>query len=256
MDMQIKEKFEALWKKYFNDAEPPITFYYTDEEGHAALVKPSSAHRCVIRDLTKVRKGNSFCYNADSIGCFGGKRYLGFAEKAMPEFEDFFSSFLSCGIAGQIQGERYKKSPELVKKGLKYWPTFKAPARFIVFKRWDNLEKSDSPEVVIFSAQPDVLAGLFTLANFDEAEPNGVFAPFCAGCASIVQYPYLEGKSQRSRGVIGLFDISARPFVPRNVLTFSVPINKFAKMIDNMEESFLITNSWKQVQKRIGFGDR
>ena len=58
MDMKIKEKFEPLWKKYFNDAELPISFYYTDEEGHAELVKPTSAHRCVIRDLAKVRKGN------------------------------------------------------------------------------------------------------------------------------------------------------------------------------------------------------
>jgi hypothetical protein len=114
------------------------------------------------------------------------------------------------------------------------------------------LEKTDSPEVVIFFAQPDVLSGLFTLANFDEAEPNGVFAPFSAGCGSIVQYPYLEGRSRRPRGVIGMFDVSARPFVPGNVLTFSAPMNKFMQMIDNMEASFLITGSWQKVQKRIG----
>jgi hypothetical protein len=29
-------------------------------------------------------------------------------------------------------------------------------------------------------------------------------------------------------------------------------MNKFARMIDNMEESFLITDSWKKVQKRTG----
>lgn len=248
MDTRIKEKFSLLWKKYFDAAEFPITFYYTDEEGHAELLKPTSGHRCIIGDLLKVRKGSSISYNAESVGCFGGKRYLGFSQRIMPDFE----YFLSCGIPGKLEGERYKKSPELVKEGFKYAPPFKAPARFIVFKRWDNLEKSDNPEVVSFFAQPDVLAGLFTLANFDEAEPNGVFAPFCAGCGSIVQYPYLEGKSQRPRGVIGLFDISARPFVSREVLTFSVPMTKFLRMLDNMEESFLITDSWKKVQKRIG----
>ena len=248
MDMRVKEKFGALWERYFNHAELPLTFYYTDEEGRAELVKPTSGHRCVIGDLLRVRKGDSFCYNADSVGCFGGKRYLGFSHRIMPDFE----YFLSCGIPGKLNGERYKKSPELVKEGMKYAPPFKTPARFIVFKRWEKLEKPDNPEVVIFFAQPDVLAGLFTLANFDEAEPNGVFAPFSAGCGSIVQYPYLEGKSQRPRGVMGLFDISARPFVPRDVLTFSVPVNKFLVMLDNMEESFLITDSWKKVQKRIG----
>ena len=248
MDMKIQEKFVVLWNKYFKSAELPVVFYYTDEEGHADLVKPASGHRCVIGDLLKVRRGSSLCYNAESVGCFGGKRYLGFSQTIMPDFE----YFLSCGIPGKLDGERYKKSPELVKEVMEYAPAFQAPARFIVFKRWDRLEKPDKPEVVIFFAQPDVLAGLFTLANFDEAEPNGVFAPFSAGCGSIVQYPYLEGKSKCPRGVIGLFDISARPFVPRDVLTFSVSVNKFLRMVGNIEESFRTTSSWKKIQKRIG----
>jgi len=48
-----------------------------------------------------------------------------------------------------------------------------------------------------------------------------------------------------------MFDPSARPFVPNNVLTFSVPMNKFVRMIENMEESFLITDSWRRIQKRL-----
>ncbi|MBM3157818.1 MAG: hypothetical protein FJ004_11135 [Chloroflexi bacterium] len=247
MDIKIKEKFIARWKKHFNDAELPITFYYTDEEGRAELAKPGSLPRCVIAALSKIRDGKSYAFNADSVGCFGGKRYLGFAQKIMPKFE----YFLSCGIPGELEGERYKKSPELVKKAMEHAPAFKAPARFVVFKRWDMLRESDNPEVVIFFAQPDVLAGLFTLANFDEAEPNGVFAPFSSGCGSIFQHPYLEIASSRPRGVIGMFDISARPFVPANMLSFAIPMNKFVGMIDNMEESFLITGSWKKVQKRV-----
>jgi uncharacterized protein (DUF169 family) len=248
MDVKIVEKFSLLWRTYFNGAESPVTFYYTDEEGHAELAKPGSVPRCVIGAIAKVREGKSFCFDAESIGCFGGRRYLGFAAHIMDDFE----YFLSCGIPGKLRGERYKKSPELVKEAMKLAPSFKAPARFVVFKRWDMLQKSDDPEVVIFFAQPDVLAGLFTLANFDEAEPNGVYAPFGSGCSTIVQYPYLEKQSSRPRGVIGMFDSSARPFVPSSVLTFSVPMNKFYRMIENMEESFLITDTWKRIQKRIG----
>jgi len=252
MDTKIKEEFSVLWKKYFDDAQLPVTFYYTNEEGHAELVKPDSVPRCLIGALSDVRTGSSFCFNIDSIGCPGGKRCLGFTEETTPNIE----YFLSCGIPGKLEGERYKKSPELVKETRKYSLGFKAPGRFIVFKRWDMLEKSDAPEVVIFFAQPDVLSGLFTLANFDEAEPNGVFAPVCSGCGAIVLYPYLERDSDRPRGVIGMFDISARPFVPKKVLTFSVPMNKFVRMIENMEESFLITDSWRRVQKRIGLVER
>jgi uncharacterized protein (DUF169 family) len=250
MDTSIKDKFTAQWQKYFGDTELPITFYYTDEAGHAEMAKEAPkppARRCIIAELFQVRKGKSLCYSGNTVGCFGGKRYLGFSEGIAPNFE----YFLSYGIPGKLEGERYKKSPEIVKEMMTSSPSFKAPASYIVFKRWDMLEESDNPEVVIFFAKPDVLSGLFTLANFDEAEPNGVFTPFCAGCGSIVQYPYLEMKSERPRGILGMFDVTARTCVTEDILTFAVPINKFIKMVDNMEESFLITHAWEPVHKRI-----
>ena len=247
MDMQIKERFLEKWKEYFDGTNLPITFYYSNEAGNAEMVKSPSGHQCIIGVLSRVQKGTSLCFNLESIGCFGGKRYLGFTHEIMPDFE----YFLSCGIPGKLEGERYKKTPELVKEVMKRMPEFKAPARFIVFKRWDKLEKQDNPEVVIFFAQPDVLSGLFTLTSFDEADPNGVFAPFSAGCGSIVQYPYLEKDSTRPRGVLGMFDVSARPFVPKETLTFALPMKKFQRMIENMEESFLTTLSWDKVRARI-----
>ncbi|MFC2018071.1 DUF169 domain-containing protein [Chloroflexota bacterium] len=247
MNLDIKDKFQLLWERYFNHAELPITFYYTKEEGHAELVGPNMMTRCAIGALSHVRKGRPLCFNVDSVGCPGGKRYLGFTKGLIPDFE----YFLSFGIPGKMEGERYKKTPEIVKESMKYWPEFEAPAPFIVFKRWDMLEETDSPEVVIFFAEPDVLSGLFTLFNFDEAGQDQVIAPFGAGCNTIVQYPYLETGSDHPRAVIGMFDISARPLVPGNTLTFTVPIGKLTTMTENIEESFLITKSWRAVQKRI-----
>ncbi len=248
MDATFKEKFLKLWRKYFNNAELPITFYYTDEAGHAPAVKAGSGTRCIIGAMVKIQKGEPMAFDVDSVGCPGGKRYLGFAENLMPDFE----YFLSCGIPGKLEGERYKKTPEMVKEYMKkHAPAMKAPGKYIVFKRWDNLDAKDSPEVVIFFAKPDILAGLFTLASFDEVEQDMVITPFGSGCASIVQYPYLETKSASPRAVIGMFDVSARPVVDKDTLTFAAPMSKFKRMVDNMEESFLITPSWAKVQKRI-----
>jgi len=247
MDIELKDKFITLWRKYFNNAEPPITFYYSDGEGHAVQVDPESGPRCVVNALAGVRDGNSLCLDADSIGCPGGKRYLGFTENITPNFE----YFLSYGIPGSVRGERYCKSPELVREMMEQMPIFKAPGRFIIFKRWDGLDKLDNPEVVIFFAEPDVLSGLFTLARFDEADRNAVSVPFGSGCSTIVQYPYLEKGSNNPKAIIGMFDPSARPFVPRNVITFSIPMSKFINMVDNMEESFLITDTWRRIQERI-----
>ena len=165
----------------------------------------------------------------------------------MPEFE----YFLSYGIPGKLEGERYKKSPELVREVMKKQPAFIAPERFIVFKRWDLLEEGDRPEVVVFFARPDVLSGVFTLSNFDQAEPEGVIAPFGAGCSTIVQYPYMEKDKKKPRAVLGMLDVSARPCVPSDVITLAIPMSKFTGMIGNMEESFLITDSWRKVKRRI-----
>lgn len=181
MDMETQDKFIRLWRKFFNNAELPITFYYSDRGEQAELAKPGSVDRCVIGALVEVRKGRSYSFNSDSIGCFGGRRYLGFAGKM----------------------------------------------------------------------RPDVLSGLFTLMNFDESQPEAVIAPMGSGCSSIVSYPYLEKDSPHPRAVIGMFDPSARPHLPEDALSFSVPMTKFVRMIENMESSFLITDTWKTLQKRI-----
>jgi len=247
MKKELKEGFIRLWSKYFPKADLPITFYYNDEEDGLKVVSAKTSHRCLIANLVKVREGMPLRFGADSIGCAGGRRYCGFSHTLRKNFE----YFLSCGIPGELEGERYKESPEIVKEVMAHWPKFQAPKKFIVFKRWDKLADADNPEVVIFFATPDVLSGLYTLAGFDEVE-DCVIAPFGAGCASVVEYPYLEKDSDHPRCVLGLFDPSARPYVPAHTLTFAAPLKRFERMVGNMEESFLITPTWKTIRRRIG----
>jgi hypothetical protein len=252
MDLRLKEQFLAGWTKYFSGAELPITFYYTNEEGRAELQpKPAaSSHglpRCVIGQLARVRQGQPIALSVDSVGCFGGKRFLGFKQDVPPNFE----YFLSCGIPGKLEGERYKRTPELVNQTLKRAPAIKAPGRFVVFKRWDQLEELDRPEVVIFFAPPDVLAGLFTLTYYDSVDPDAVICPMGSGCSSIVQNPYLEKDSSHPRAVLGMFDVSARPFVPPQMLTFALPMKRFEALVGYMDESFLITEAWGHVRNRL-----
>ena len=250
MDIALRDRFVALWTKYFGPADLPLALFYTDDPAGLEVAPPASGRRCMVGDLVKVREGQPLCAEAHSIGCMGGKRYLGFSDELMPNFE----YFLSYGIPGQMDGERYKKSPELVREAMGRQKTFHAPARYFVAKRWDQLAEGDTPAVVVFFAKPDVLAGLFTLANYDEVDAYGVVAPFGAGCGTIVQYPFFENASDHPRCVLGTFDVSARPFVPADALSFSVPMKKFATMVANMDESFLVTKSWGAVHRRIEKG--
>jgi hypothetical protein len=247
MDIGTRDHFIQQWKKYFNNADLPITFYFTDDPGSAKLVPRGGKWSCLICQLKKVIAGESLAFNSDALKCGGAKRYLGFTDKMRPNFE----YFLSYGIENKMEGERYKKTPEIVKELMNNQKKLDIPGKYIVFKRWNNLNEYDDPDVVIFFATPDILSGLFTLASYDQSEPSSTFAPFSAGCGSIVYYPYLEKGADQPRAVIGMFDVSARPCVPSNTLTFSVPMIKFKKMIGYMAESFLITDSWKEVQKRI-----
>ena len=247
MDTNLKERFLQLWEKYFGSSELPITFYYHKEPQNARIVTKAKGRSCLICELAKVRNGESLAYDADAIACGGAKRYLGYSDTIRHNFE----YFLSCGIPGKMEGERYIRTPEMVLELQKEQKTVKdAKGNYIIFKRWDKLEEIDEPAVVIFFAKPDVLSGLFTLTNFDQVEPNSTYTPFGAGCSSIVHYPYLEKDADRPRAVIGMFDPSARPCVPANILSFAVPMIKFERMIDYMEESFLITDTWETVKKR------
>jgi uncharacterized protein (DUF169 family) len=247
MKIEIRDHFIKQWKKYFNNADLPITFYYTDNPGESEIVPTTGKWNCIICQLQKVRSGQSLAFTAESIKCGGAKRYLGFADTIRPNFE----YFLSCGIEDEMEGERYIQTPQLVLDLMKKQKKLSINGKYIIFKRWDKLNENDNPDVAIFFAAPDILSGLFTLANFDQSEPDSTITPFAAGCGSLVYFPYIEKDSQRPRAVIGLFDVSARPCVQEGILTFSVPMVKFTKMIGYMDESFLITNSWKKVQNRI-----
>ncbi len=173
---------------------------------------------------------------------------MGFLEKARPNIE----YFLSCGIPGELEGERYIKTPELARK---YFGTMKpkpAPANYCVFKPVEHFQGGDvKPEVVAFFATPDILSGLFTLTNYALETTDAVYAPFGSGCSTILTYPLKEAEKEAPRAVIGMFDVSARPMVENETLTISMPYSVFSKLLENVFESFLQTESWKKVLNRI-----
>jgi hypothetical protein len=78
-----------------------------------------------------------------------------------------------------------------------------------------------------------------------------VIAPFGSGCGSIILQPLLQNDLENPKAILGMFDASARPCVPKDVLSFAVPMKKFISMAENMDESFLTTKTWITVKNRI-----
>ena len=245
MDTSLRDRFTEQWRRYFNGAELPLAFEYTDDPQDAAPEAPFAGHRCMIGQLVKARNGRTLCLDAGSVACRGGKRYLGFVPGMFPGFEQFISR------DAEGRGERYRRTPGQVGEYIAGLPVLPLTGRYLVFKRWDMLTEKDRPEGVLFFARPDVLSGLFTLAYYDSDRADAVIAPFGAGCMTTVYQTYREQTEGSLRAVIGMFDPSARKCLKGDLISFGVPFLKFESMIGQMDESFLATHSWEIIQKRI-----
>jgi len=241
---------EELWKQFRESLglrESPLGIYYTNNKPEGVTPK-TGIHLCMIGFLKKARKkGKTVYFDKSHFGCPGGGYYMGFLESPRPNIE----YFLSCGIPGEMEGERYIKTPELAREYFGKMKPRPAPASYCVFKSIETFQGEEKPEVVVFFGSPDILSGLFTLTNYALGSTDGVYTPFGSGCSTILTYPLKEAEKTEPRSILGMFDVSARPMVEKDVLTFSMPYSIFLKLLSNVQGSFLQTESWKKVLQRI-----
>jgi len=104
----------------------------------------------------------------------------------------------------------------------------------------------------VLYANPDQLSALVVLANYGREGNDNVIIPFGAGCHSVCLIPWHEARQERPRAVVGMTDITARPFIDADLLAFSVPYSMFREMEENVPGSFLEKPDWQKVAGRIG----
>ena len=149
-------------------------------------------------------------------------------------------------------GERYIKSPDLVRRFLGCLPMMEVPHDYIVFKPLSRVnEDEDGILTVMFLADNDQLAAMVCLANYDRDSNDNVITPWAAGCQSIGIYPFAESGREKPKAVIGLVDIYSRVKVKRqlksDVLSFAVPYPLYLEMEGNVPGSFLEGSTWKEL---------
>ena len=243
MDLAWRDRFVRRWGEYFGTAPLPLCMDYA--ASGARRVHEASGFSCLVALLRPSIEGKTVVLGDRSIGCNGGKRYAGFREAQT----EGLAEFLSCGTP-EREGLRYKKSPEIVREGEKTAPWIPAPAPLLVIKRIDKMQADETPEVVAFLARPDVLAALVHLAAYSTSDRDVVISPQGAGCATLLAIPRMEARQGTMRAVLGMFDLSARPYVEPDVLSLAVPWAKFVQMADDMDGSFLVTESWRKLRDR------
>lgn len=239
------------YEKFYNRlglTEHPLGFFYSNEEPAPGVKPREKGHACMIGLLRQARQqGETVYFDEQHFGCEGGAYYLGFRPIPRPKIE----YFLSCGIPGEMDGERYIKTPEIAREYFASMKPRQAPAKYAIFKSLTKFAEKEKPEVIIFFASPDVLSGLVVLTGYATESREAIRLPFSSGCGSIVTHPLKEAEKEKPQAILGMFDVSARPFVEENVLTLAMPTKLFLELLNNQEESFLITNSWKKVKERI-----
>ena len=245
MEIQIKDDFLKVWERYFPGCEMPMAIYYSnnidDVEVPKAPKENSNGYTCIFAQLNKVRRGEARAFNASNIGCFGGVGTLGFLPVEIDQKMVDFLTKVEC----------FKKSESEVRQMVEKNPAIKADADYLVFKPFDQLKENDKPEIISFFAEPDVIGALHALAHYDRAEPNSVISPFGSGCDCLVGFARKENINKTYRPIMGGFDPAMRKCVKKNILTFSIPYERFKEMIYNVETSFLNTYIWDKLKTRL-----
>lgn len=228
----------------------PVAIIFTDDKPEGALQFEGGRWGCVISMLTAAAKGRTACFDRQTCGCTGGRVGLGFGE-AYSEFPGGIEYFLSTGRGeGYREGEAYKKTPELAKAFIDQLPITDIPYTYVVFKPLGELTEDEKPELVVFHATPDQLSALVVLANYGRPD-SSVIIPFGAACQTVCLYPLDQSQQETPKAVVGATDISARPYVDPDLLTFTVPYEMFLEMERNAPESFLNKEAWRKVKERI-----
>ena len=234
--MMTIQEFIIKFREAFGDAAPlPVSLAY----GATPAGEVKSVPKCMIGAVSKVRYGDSLTLCADNVLCGGGALYTAF--RPMPERVPVFVS----------EVEHYKKTKEMVKDYVDSLGITLTDKPYLNFVRVDKLSSWDDAEAMIFFATPDILSGLCTWAFYDNNSPDAVTTLFASGCASIITFAVNENQNCGRRCFLGMLDPSARPLVPENELTFTIPMSRFKEMLDTMNDSALYQKAFSALKRRI-----
>lgn len=233
--MTVNEFIER-YREAFGDAAPmPIAFGYSDN----AVSEIKKVPKCMIGTISNVRHGESLTLSEENVICGGGGLYIAFRE--IPERVPMFVS----------EVEHYKQSKEMVIDYVNNLHIQITNKPYLNFIRIDKLKSWDDAEAILFFATPDILSGLCTWAFYDNNSADAVTTQFASGCAAIITFAINENRKNGNRCFIGMFDPSARPLVPENELTFTIPMSRFKEMLETMNDSALFQKAFSIIKKRI-----
>jgi len=238
-----------------NLRDEPVAIVLSNERPEGALQSKEGQWSCIIPLFLAATKGKTAVFERKTTGCNGGKTGLGFGQ--FPNYPDGIEYFLSIGKNGVFEGEGYKKDPALGRDFVECLPITDIPDQYIIFKPLSQLDTTkEKAELISFYVNTDQLSALVVMANYYRPGLENVFTPFSSGCQSVFLLPYAETKKEHPRAVVGLTDITVRPMVDPDMLSFTVPYQMFLDMEENIPGSFLEKDLWNRLVTRMQKNNR
>ena len=230
-------EFINKYKEYFGEKSPlPIVVKYSVEP-YGTI---ENIEGCMFKQFHKAYNGTTVSFCKENLTCGGGKLYNGLGPTP-PRVYNFVSNI-----------EKYKQNSDIANKSISLINAQLTEKPFINFIRIDKLENLKDAEGLIFFADPDVISGLFTWANYDQEDINSVQSPWGSGCSATVTALVNENRKNGKHCFIGLFDVSARIFFKSNIISFSIPMSRFDEMLETMDKCCVSgAPAWLKLKKRI-----
>lgn len=210
-----------------------------DPDSFRPLIKPGTGrHQCIFMYFNSWKKGNTLHLTESKYGCRGCARtFFNEDTRERSEFLDFLAN-----------EEGLKASTELMGLWLDNDRTYGIQYDHLLIGPYKP-EKSQYLKSVTFWVNPDQLSALVIGAHYhcrpdDTVTP--VIAPFGSGCMQILS---LFQDLNEPQALIGSTDLAMRPYIPPDILAFTVTVPMFERLCLLDETSFLGKAFLKKLKK-------
>ncbi|RJX28702.1 MAG: hypothetical protein C4525_15765 [Desulfarculus sp.] len=219
-----------------------------EQRGQVDWPQVFESFSCVMGTIWRARRKQAAAYfDVERFGCPGGAFYLGF----LGPQTDTIVYYVSTGVPGRLEGERYFDSPEACRCFFETIDPLPAPARYCILKPIEQFGPAEEPDLVAFFCRPETLCGLHQLATFATGDLEAVRSPMGAACSNLIAWPYRYLVQGEQKAVLGGWDPSARKFFKTDEMSLSLPWDMFQRMLERWPQSFLTTKTWATVHKKI-----
>lgn len=221
--------------------------YFSDEKPANALELKKKGNGCIVPLILKASTGIPLVVAEESTGWPCSAFYLGFQDTIFEGIEYFLSNkddfWRPC--------ERFIRNPALAKAFVDNVHPVKPDKHYLVVKPLEDFLPDEIPESVLFFVNADQLSALVFLSHYDApVSMDRVLTPFASACMALVTLPLKLARSNEQKAVIGLFDISARTRLPKDLLSFAMPYAFLKKLSEILPESFVTTENWGTLKAR------